>query len=69
MGAGLFPATRLTPVDIRYGDKIETAVDFSIPLTGLDFVFSRTYRSRGYDPGTSPVGENWSSSAFNLDLT
>lgn len=58
----VFAETR-TPVLIGYsisahsGDLLQTETDLKIPVRGMDFEFTRTYRSRITFDG--PLGFNW----------
>ncbi len=52
------------PVDLVYGDKLESIVDLRVPVVGKDFVVTRTYRSEPDYEAPPLLGEKWSLSVF-----
>lgn len=52
------------PVDLRYGDKLETATDLVVQLPGEDFRITRRYSSDPTLTRINVVGEQWTMPMF-----
>ena len=67
MGSGPAAATATPyPVSFADGHKQESAIDLVVPLTGRDFVLSRSYTSKADMGGSTMIGHNWSMNIFQF---
>lgn len=60
------PMATSNPVDLAYGHKLDATADLIVPVTGRDFVLSRSYTSKPDMGGSELVGVNWSLNAFTF---